>query len=202
MTTTAVDDQFAPEPIQELEQKHHDKIVGIIAEKIEAERRPAPHGWKLVPVAPTPEMLEAGAKQVDWYAHNALECYHAMLAAAPTPPAQVEPSDEEIDAIAASMPDGAGGMLKQWGYRQFARALLARYGRQQAETAEPAAQAPAADAQPGYAGVTVWVGDMKYTMAVPEQILGASRCDVLLECFQKARHAIDTAVRKEGRGDE
>jgi len=41
MTTTAVDDQFAPEPIQELEQKHHDKIVGIIAEKIEADRRPA-----------------------------------------------------------------------------------------------------------------------------------------------------------------
>src|SRR5690606_7622444 len=39
------------------------------------------------------------------------------------------PSDEEIDAIAASMPDGAGGMLKQWGYRQFARALLSRYGR-------------------------------------------------------------------------
>src|SRR5690606_9448180 len=42
--------------------------------------------------------------------------------------ADVEPSDEEIDAIAASMPDGLGGMLKQWGYRQFARALLARYG--------------------------------------------------------------------------
>lgn len=49
---------------------------------------------------------------------------------------QDEPSDEEIDAIAASMPDGAGGMLKQWGYRQFARALLARYGTQPAASAE------------------------------------------------------------------
>ncbi|HEY8355151.1 MAG TPA: hypothetical protein VIK69_09080, partial [Methylophilaceae bacterium] len=49
---------------------------------------------------------------------------------------QAEPSDEEIDAIAASMPDGAGGMLKQWGYRQFARALLARYG-QPAASVEP-----------------------------------------------------------------
>ncbi len=55
---------------------------------------------------------------------------------APTPPAQVEPSDEEIDAIAASMPDGAGGMLKQWGYRQFARALLARYGQSAADEIE------------------------------------------------------------------
>lgn len=43
---------------------------------------------------------------------------------------QAEPSDEEIDAVAAAMPDGAGGMLKKWGYRQFARAVLARYGSQ------------------------------------------------------------------------
>lgn len=35
----------------------------------------------------------------------------------------LELSDDEIDAIAASMPDGAGGMLKQWGYRQFAQAV-------------------------------------------------------------------------------
>jgi hypothetical protein len=47
---------------------------------------------------------------------------------------QGEPSDEEIDSIAASMPDGLGGMLKQWGYRQFARALLARYAAPQADT--------------------------------------------------------------------
>jgi hypothetical protein len=59
----------------------------------------------------------------------------------PEPPAapKAEPSDEEIDAIAASMPDGAGGMLKQWGYRQFARALLARYGAQPAARVEPVA---------------------------------------------------------------
>ena len=65
-----------------------------------------------------------------------------------------------------------------------------------------AAQAPAADAQPGYAGVTVWVGDMKCTMEVPKQILKASRCDALLECFQKARHAIDAAPAQPAAQDQ
>ncbi|KCB25978.1 hypothetical protein [Bordetella hinzii] len=55
------------------------------------------------------------------------------------PAASAEPSDEEIDAIAASMPDGAGGMLKQWGYRQFARALLSRYGRHAGDAEYPLA---------------------------------------------------------------
>ena len=38
--------------------------------------------FKLVPVEPTPEMLKAGAKEVDWYDHNASDCYRAMLAEA------------------------------------------------------------------------------------------------------------------------
>ncbi|KCB31569.1 hypothetical protein L541_3170 [Bordetella hinzii CA90 BAL1384] len=61
----------------------------------------------------------------------------AALAAQPA--ASAEPSDEEIDAIAASMPGGAGGMLKQWGYRQFARALLSRYGRPAGDAEYPLA---------------------------------------------------------------
>lgn len=92
-STTAYDDQFASEPIQELEQKHHDKIVGIIAEKIEAERRPAPHGWKLVPVEPTSEMRVAGKntiKGADTTFEGILAelAYRSMIDAAPTPPAQ------------------------------------------------------------------------------------------------------------------
>lgn len=39
--------------------------------------------YKLVPMEPTAEMLEAGKKEVDWYEHNAIDCYQAMLAAAP-----------------------------------------------------------------------------------------------------------------------
>jgi len=70
-----------------------------------------------------------------WYEAR-WEGWKARAALAAQPAASAEPSDEEIDAIAASMPDGAGGMLKQWGYRQFARALLSSYGR------------PAGDAQP------------------------------------------------------
>lgn len=42
-----------------------------------------PEGWKLVPVEPTPEMVDRGAEEVDWYNHNARDCYGAMLAAAP-----------------------------------------------------------------------------------------------------------------------
>lgn len=42
-----------------------------------------PDGWQLVPVEPTPEMVDRGAEEVDWYNHNARDCYGAMLAAAP-----------------------------------------------------------------------------------------------------------------------
>lgn len=41
-------------------------------------------------------------------------------------PAPVLLTDDEIDAIAESMPGGLDGFLKQWGWRQFARALLAK----------------------------------------------------------------------------
>ena len=82
-----------------------------------------------------------GEKGVNDY-HNGDNLGLEPTTPSPEPPAapKAEPSDEEIDSIAASMPDGAGGMLKQWGYRQFARALLARYGAQPAASVEPVAR--------------------------------------------------------------
>ena len=56
--------------------------------------------WKLVPVEPTPEMVDAawdskGADYVGWakYIHRASDAYSAMLEAAPHPP---KLSDERI----------------------------------------------------------------------------------------------------------
>lgn len=37
-------------------------------------------------------------------------------------------NDEQIDSVFAAMPGGASGFLKDWGYRQFARALLKAAG--------------------------------------------------------------------------
>lgn len=50
---------------------------------------------------------------------------------AATVAAQAQPSDAEIDSVFDQMPNGAWGFLKDWGYRQFARSLLARYVSQQ-----------------------------------------------------------------------
>lgn len=49
-----------------------------------------PEGWRLVPVKPTPEMLDAGVADLRLRGYDralivaAIECYGAMLAAAPT----------------------------------------------------------------------------------------------------------------------
>ncbi|TCU92580.1 hypothetical protein EV686_11417 [Paracandidimonas soli] len=51
---------------------------------------------------------------------------YAFAAPQPAEPVKV-PSDADIDAVFNDMPDGANSWLKSWGYRQFARALLARY---------------------------------------------------------------------------
>lgn len=37
-------------------------------------------------------------------------------------------TDEKIDAIAEQMPGGLDGFLKQWGWRQFARAIEDAHG--------------------------------------------------------------------------
>lgn len=88
-----------------------------------------------ITVSPDPRGLHVAV-------HRGSRCVHSEVVAVQVRGA-AEPSDEEIDAIAMSMPDGAGGMLKQWGYRQFARALLSRYGRHagDAQTADDARDA-------------------------------------------------------------
>lgn len=60
-----------------------------------------PEGWKLVPVEPWPEMIEAG--WIDKEDVNPEDIYRAMLAAAPLPPAQ--PDDGWKD-IASAPKDG------------------------------------------------------------------------------------------------
>lgn len=56
--------------------------------------------YKMVPVEPTPEMIEAGKKEADWYEHNAIYCYQAMLAAAPT--VQGEPAIRKLGIMGAA----------------------------------------------------------------------------------------------------
>lgn len=52
-----------------------------------------PHGWKLVPVEPTPEMRSAACAAIRWYEQEATAraVYAAMLNAAPTPPTKETP---------------------------------------------------------------------------------------------------------------
>lgn len=56
-------------------------------------------GWQMVPVKPTPEMLRAG-DQKTWVL-PALDCWRAMLAAAPAPPAQAADSVLEDAALSS-----------------------------------------------------------------------------------------------------
>lgn len=62
--------------------------------------QPVPHGWKLVPVEPTQEMLDAYVNQ-DGRFHSARSDWVAMLAASPAPPAlKREPlTDEQISDL-------------------------------------------------------------------------------------------------------
>ncbi len=67
-------------------------------EKLEAAQKGAavPEGWKLVPVAPTQEMQQAGVQEFhnpywgDMPYTRTCEIYRAMLSASPPPPAQVQ----------------------------------------------------------------------------------------------------------------
>ena len=60
---------------------------------------------------------------------KAVPLYAAPPALAATQPAaqgmEVILTDAQIDETFNQMPDGAAGFLKSWGYRQFARAVLA-----------------------------------------------------------------------------
>lgn len=94
--------------------------------------------WKLVPCEPTEAMVQAAVREMfktkgynePWEeAHR--RCYIAALAVAPAAPpaAPVALTDERLDYIAdlivKGMPDGIQGFAKAWGWRQYARALLA-----------------------------------------------------------------------------
>lgn len=59
-----------------------------------------------------------------------LDALPALLSARPAPEAlgaaKGELRDAEIVGVWESMPGGRGGFLKEWGYMQFARAILAK----------------------------------------------------------------------------
>lgn len=59
-----------------------------------SERAAVPHGWRLVPVEPTPEMVEAAFDALPLYPLEGKirTHYRAMLAAAPSPPAGEAPT--------------------------------------------------------------------------------------------------------------
>ena len=60
--------------------------------------------------------------------------WQARAALAATQPAaqgmEADLTDAQIDEAFNQMPDGAAGFLKSWGYRQFARAVLAAQAKQ------------------------------------------------------------------------
>jgi hypothetical protein len=51
--------------------------------------------WRLVPIEPTTEMLEAGSRAADLYSRSTLGIWFDVLAAAPTPPAVEQPSAQD-----------------------------------------------------------------------------------------------------------
>ena len=65
---------------------------------------------------------------------DASELIDACMAISATHPTQqgleADLTDEQIDEAFNQMPDGAYGFLKSWGYRQFARAVLAAQAKQ------------------------------------------------------------------------
>ena len=66
--------------------------------------------WKLVPVEPTPEMVDAAwdSKGADYvYIHSASDAYSAMLEAAPMPPALTDKRIMEV-ARSQSCPNTGG----------------------------------------------------------------------------------------------
>lgn len=96
-------------------------LAAVDAEQAEPVQEPVA-GWKLVPVEPTREMIQAacdkhGYPGGDGWVYR--DGYNAMLAVAPTPPTpQRKPlTDEQIDALwRAPMPF-------DWEHREFARAV-------------------------------------------------------------------------------
>lgn len=92
------------QPSRAIERVGRDMESAVAAWNRRAPAAPVPHGWKLVPVEPTDEILAAtswpGCAKTD-YAH--------MLAAAPQPPeAGCSVSNGETQAAPVQLPDPAG----------------------------------------------------------------------------------------------
>lgn len=97
----------------------------VLAERLAAIAwQPAPHGWKLVPVEPTREMMDAYVNQ-DGRFHSARSDWVAMLAASPTPPGlKREPlTDEQISGLNLQAWKGGGNVTLK-----FARNIETAHG--------------------------------------------------------------------------
>ena len=77
------------------------------------------------------DTLHAAAAELR-HQHTRIEELEAQLAATQSAAQGLEAdlTDEQIDEAFNQMPDGAAGFLKSWGYRQFARAVLAVQAKQ------------------------------------------------------------------------
>ena len=70
------------------------KVLGLLADRVEAAaliarlRARAPDGWRLVPVEPTDEMLDAATRELPSPWKSMAGLYRAMLAASPEPPSE------------------------------------------------------------------------------------------------------------------
>ena len=153
-----------------------------------------PEGWKLVPVEPTVEMRKSAKAAVGPYISNT--CWNAMLAAAPAVKESLTTAGEPV----APEPDVAALVealesAKNLIANHSGEALPDKYAGDQIEQIDAALAALAPDereiaARPGYAGVTVWVGDQECTQVVDRALLETSRADELLRHFENARHLL------------
>ena len=75
-----------------------EKVIAAWNRRAPAASGATPEGWKLVPVEPTPEMVIAFNRGIDFLTWG--DCFRAMIAAAPLPPdpnAGPEPSGTSPD---------------------------------------------------------------------------------------------------------
>lgn len=79
----ASDSMVTRDSIIDLLEDARNAIADLKANLAAAESRPAvPAGWKLVPVEPTDEMIDAGADAIDGYRVDVMRAYEAMVTAA------------------------------------------------------------------------------------------------------------------------
>lgn len=95
-----------------------------------------PEGWRLVPVEPTPEMLDVAVSHAlcvsisgdyGWSAYMR-DVWSRMLTSAPPAPSVggwVELTDEDRERAMRSMPDMLEGFMKTWGWLHYAKAIEA-----------------------------------------------------------------------------